>query len=198
MIFFRLGRWETWGAILSGKNSPPHPPRKHLGESFDSLPQDPLSTTSQGGLGPLVWIHPPGLSTRGWDDPGPLLRNGSGVRQVLGFPWGKLSSVARLMRGTYLFSRVFSISPVSLIRQPSGLPPSPKGKAKDQPSVKHTSAAERREKDHVSHRRTRAYTPSSSSRPSTKKGTCEQGYTKRLFFGGLGPQRLENAPVAHF
>ena len=51
------------------------------------------------------------------------------------------------------------MSAVPLIRQPFGLPPSPKGKAKDQPSVKHTSAAERRKRDHVSHRRTRAYTP---------------------------------------
>ncbi|BDF66888.1 hypothetical protein CE91St43_08600 [Oscillospiraceae bacterium] len=51
------------------------------------------------------------------------------------------------------------MSAVPLIRQPSGLPPSPEGKAKDQPSVKHTSAAERRERDRVSHRRSRAYTP---------------------------------------
>ncbi|BDF66200.1 hypothetical protein CE91St43_01720 [Oscillospiraceae bacterium] len=40
-----LGGGETWGAILSRKNSPLHPPRKHQGESFDSLPLDPLSTT---------------------------------------------------------------------------------------------------------------------------------------------------------
>ena len=36
----------------------------------------------------LVWIHPPGLFLRRWENPGPLLRNGSGVRQPLGFPWG--------------------------------------------------------------------------------------------------------------
>ena len=51
------------------------------------------------------------------------------------------------------------MSAVPLIRQPFGLPPSPEGKAKDQPSVKHMSAVERREKDHVSHRRTRAFPP---------------------------------------
>ena len=47
----------------------------------------------------------------------------------MGFPWGKLMSEARLMRGTYLFSRVSTMSTVPLIRQPYGLPPSPKGKA---------------------------------------------------------------------
>ena len=51
------------------------------------------------------------------------------------------------------------MSAVPLIRQPFGLPPSPEGKAKDQPSVKPTAAAERRKGDHELHRRTRAYTP---------------------------------------
>ena len=87
----------------------------------------------------------------------------------------KLSSGARLMRGT-LSSHVpgqhswpataknlppasFLNAMVPLIRQPFGLPPSPGGKAKDQPFVKNTLAAERRMRDHGSYRRSHAYTP---------------------------------------
>ena len=53
----------------------------------------------------------------------------------------------------------FPLSLVSLIRQPFGLPPSPRGKAKDQPFVKNTLAAERRKRDHGSYGRSRAFPP---------------------------------------
>ena len=53
----------------------------------------------------------------------------------------------------------FLLSLVPLIRQPFGLPPSPRGKAKGHPSIKNTSAAERRKENHESHRRSRAFPP---------------------------------------
>ena len=61
--------------------------------------------------------------------------------------------------GNLSSGRAFPVSEVPLIRQPFGLPPSPEGKAKDQPSVKNRSAAERRKGDHGSHRRSRAFPP---------------------------------------
>ena len=48
---------------------------------------------------------------------------------VLGFPWGKLSA-KQTDEGNLSVGRAFPVPPVPLIRQPFGLPPSPKGKAK--------------------------------------------------------------------
>ena len=84
------------------------------------------------------------------------------------------------------------MSAVPLIRQPFGLPPSPQGKAKGAQNGLINQA-------HVSGSGARGtagrtdapvlFPLASGSRHSTKKGNCEQVSTKRLFFGGLGPQR---------
>ena len=67
----------------------------------------------------------------------------------------------------------------------SPLPPSPEGKAKN-PPLSSTCQRQRRKRDHGSYRRSRAYTPSSGSRPSTGKGICEQGYSKDFSLGVWG------------
>ena len=81
------------------------------------------------------------------------------MAMVLGFPWGKLSA-KQTDEGNLSVGRAFPVPPVPLIRQPFGLPPSPKGKAKRLGCVKPMSAAERHERDHGSHRRSRAFPPS--------------------------------------
>ena len=77
------------------------------------------------------------------------------------------------------------MSPVPLIRQPFGLPPSPRGKAKDQ-AVSRSYQRQRRWKDHGSHGRPRAFPPSMGSRPSTGKETCAQVCTQDFSLGVWG------------
>ena len=76
------------------------------------------------------------------------------------------------------------MSPVPLIRQPFGLPPSPEGKAKDQPSIKRTSAAERRKRDYGSHRRSRAYTPINGHQtPYVRRESASRSAPKTFLWG---------------
>ena len=105
------------------------------------------------------------------------------------------------MRGTYRLAEPFPVPTVSLIRQPFGLPPSPRGKAKDQPSVKHTSAAERRKKCHVSYRRTRAFSPYQRAVDLLLKRESASKLAQETFLWGSGAAFLflgkRNVPQKH-
>ena len=102
----------------------------------------------------------------------------------------KLSSEARRMRETYPSGRAVPVSAVPLIRQPFGLPPSPEGKAKGLREYTYLSSTRQRPsgaRETTGRTDALALFPlASGSRPSIKMGICEQVYTKRLFFGGLG------------
>ena len=114
---------------------------------------------------------------------------GAGEIWQLGFPWGKLSSEARLMRGTCLFSRAFPMSPVPLIRQPFGLPPSPGGKAqgarKRHLSIKNMSAAAALGGPQVAQTHPCLY-PYQRAVDLLLKRESAPRLALRLFFGGLG------------
>ena len=98
----------------------------------------------------------------------------------------KLSSEARLMRGTCRVAGLFPHPQFPSSVSPPGCHLPPGGRLK---TTLLSSTGQRPSGARGTTGRTDApvfFPLSTSSRPPTEKGNCDQGYTKRLFFGGLG------------
>ena len=129
----------------------------------------------------------------------PKLCNSPEVRKVLGFPWGKLSSEARLMRGTYRVAGSFLYPQFPSSVSPSGCHLPPGGRLKT-----HLLSSTRQRPSGARGTTGRTDAPvlfplSAGTRPTTKKGTCAQGRTRDFSLGVWGgvsfPREKKCPPV---